>query len=228
MEPKNPNAVSFLAAVGWSEDDFTAAYGQCFKIMGEKHMSEKERLSELLPQRILAICGLSWNPESKNRNRDFERYASAVAAETALVKLYRKKLLITCAPARALRKDLHDLFLSWTPARAQIVPGQSGLQMRQRWEFADNVSIEEEVGDEQHPDIEESQDFTLMRTEWDASRSTSKASKKRAAKVQKDSIEDMLETLKSSKLLHCADPKVPLGTLESLSAFAISILGHVI
>lgn len=226
--PLNQNAVKFLEVVGMSETEFIEAYGACFSIMGEKHITGKERLSKVLAQRILAISGLSWNVESKNRARDWERYASAAAGETALVQMYRKKLLIACAPARALRKDLHDLFLSWASQRTQIMLGsQPGLQTLKRWEFADNIYIAEEEIDEPHPDLEPYPDFSKMRAEWGASLGTGKASKKKDGKVQKDSIDGMLGMLKSNKYLHCSDPEASLGTLESLSAFAISILGHV-
>lgn len=195
--------------------------------MGEKHITEKERLSKVLPQRILAISGLSWNSDSKNKTRDWERYASTVAGETALVRLYRKKLLLECAPARALRKDLHDLLLSWSTNRAEIrTTGKVGLRMVQRWEFADNIYIEDEEAADKRSDL----DFVKMRSEWDASQVTEVSGKivrRKVGKVQKDSIENMLETIKSNKYLHCSDPEVSSGTLESLSAFAISILGHV-
>jgi hypothetical protein len=224
--PLNQNAEKFLAAVGWSEDEFVSAYGACYSIMGEKRITEKERLSKVLAQRILAISGLSWNTESKNRSRDWERYACAATGETALVQVYRKKLLISCPPARVLRKDLHDLFISWTTNRAQIpTGGQSGLNILHRWEFADNIYIgEDEIA-------EQPMDFSKMREEWGASLGTgktSKASKIKVAKVKKDSIDSMLQMLKSNKFLHCSDPKASNGTLESLAAFAISVLGHVI
>jgi hypothetical protein len=168
------------------------------------------------------MSGLSWNSDSKNKPRDWEQYASAATAETGLVQMYRKKLLIACQPARALRKDLHDVFISWTTTRAQIpTSGRSGLQVLQRWEFADNIYVEE-------VEVEEPRtDFAKMRTEWEASQGPSKASKKKVAKLPKDSIDALLEKLKTNKYLHCSDPDASLGTLESLAAFAISVLGHV-
>ena len=218
-----PKAQAFLTAVGWSADQFLLAYAACFGIMGEPRITAKERLSKALAARLLAISGLSWAPESKNRGRDWERFASAASAETALVELYRKKLLLECAPARALRKDLHDLFLSWATHQAQIpTDGGSGLTIAQRWEFADKIYI-------QASDVEEQrQDFTKTRMAWEVATGTSKASKQKAKKVPKDSIEAMLEGLKSNKYLQCSDQEEgSVGTLESLSAFAISILGHV-
>jgi len=224
--PLKKKAVKFLEAVGWSESNFVSAYGACFSVMGEKHITGKERLSKDLSQRILAMSGLSWNSDSKNKPRDWERYASAVAVETALVQLYRKKLLLECAPARALRNDLWKLFISWSTNRAEIrMGGTAGLKIVQRWEFADNIDVEEDATGEQSTDL----DFGKMRTEWEASQGTGGTGKgsKKAGKAQKDSIEGMLEKIKSNKLLHCSDPEVSAGTLESLSAFAISILGHV-
>jgi hypothetical protein len=222
----NPIAEAFLAAVEWSEADFLSTYAACFSIMGETQMGDKERLSKVLVQRILAISGLAWNTDSKNRGRDWERYASAATAETALVQFYRKKLLMGCAPARALRKDLYDLFLSWAMPRAELpTGGQSEVRIVRRWEFADNVDL----ADVQGVEVEEQRpDFHKMRLDWGASVGTGKASKQKAAKPPKDSIDAMLEGLKSNKFLHCSHPDASAGTLESLSAFAISVLGHVI
>ena len=224
LTPLHKHATIFLAGVEWSEDDFLSAYAACFSIMGETQLTEKERLSKDLLQRILAMSGLSWNTDSKNRGRDWERYAVAATGEAALVQLHRKKLLTGCAPARALRKDLYDLFLSWAADRAEIpTGGQSGLQIVRRWEFADDINLSDipdsEI-DEQRPDLEK------MRVDWDASIAAGKASKK-VVKQPKDSIDAMLEGLKSNKFLHCSNQDASLGTLESLSAFAISILGHV-
>jgi hypothetical protein len=229
----NSSAHTFLAAVEWSEADFLSAYAACFSIMGETRMTEKERLSKVLVQRILAISGLSWNADSKNRGRDWERYASAATGETALVQLYRKKLLMGCAPARALRKDLYELFLSWALRRSEIVTGGgSQMQTVRRWEFADMIDLADVQGGE----VEEQRpDFDKMRLDWDTSLGTGKgkgkgkgkASGKKAVKPPKDSIEAMLEGLKANKFLHSSNPDASAGTLESLAAFAISVLGHV-
>jgi hypothetical protein len=210
-----------MAAVGWSDSDFTSAYGACYKIMGQKHITDTERLSASLSQRILAISGLSWNPDSKNRVRDWERYACAVTGETALVQLYRKKLLITCGPARVLRKELCSLFIHWTASRAQLIPGQSGVQAIKRWEFADNLDIQDNERDVPPTD------FVKLRTEWETSVENNKASKKKAGKGKKGGIDSMLDKLKMNKLLHCSDPDASPGTLESICAFAISVIGHV-
>jgi hypothetical protein len=194
--------------------------------MGEAHMTEKERLSKDVPQRILAMSGLSWNTDSRNRGRDWERYASAATAETALIQMYRKKLLTECGPARSLRKDLYDLFLSWTIDRAEIPSGgQSGLTIVRRWEFADNIDMTEIQASE----IEEQRpNFDKMRMDWEAAVAIGKASKRRGPKPPKDDIDTMLKLIKSNKYLKCANEDASLSTLESLSAYAISILGHVI
>lgn len=185
-------------------------------------MSDNERLSKTLPTRILATSGLSWNHDSRNKPRDWERYATAATGETGLVQMYREKLLRGCPPANALRKDLHDIFFSWSASKARIpTGGQEGYHISKLWEFADNISITDSEVQQSRPD------FGKMRLEWEESVGTGIGSKKKARKAQKDSIATMLQGLKSNKFLHCSDDDVPKGTLESLSAFAITILGHV-
>lgn len=219
-----PKAQAFLMAVGWSEDRFLSAYAACFGIMGKPRIMAKEWLSKALTARLLAISGLSWALDSKNRGCDWEHFASAASVEMALVELYRKKLLLESAPARALHKDLHDLFLSWVTNQVQIPSdGGSGLMIVQCWEFADNIYIQASEVEELHPD------FTKIRIAWEAATGTSKVLKQKVKKAPKDSIEAMLDGLKSNKYLQCLDQEeASVGTLESLSVFAISILGHVV
>jgi hypothetical protein len=95
--------------------------------------------------------------------------------------------------------------------------------MSRKWEFADGLYVKEP---EEQTGIQHA-DFGEMRTKWVASQASGKASKKKGGKVSKEDIDAMLERLKSNKLLHSSNPEDSNGTLESLSAFAISILGHV-
>jgi hypothetical protein len=110
----NLQAFSFLTSVGWSREDFLSTNSACFSIMGERWITEKEHLFSHLAYCILVMSGLSWNPDSKNWIYDWMCPTSAVTGETALVQLYRKKLLTKCASACMLQKDLYDVFLSLT------------------------------------------------------------------------------------------------------------------
>ena len=209
---------TFLQAVGSTEQEFTRAYGEIFNLMHRK-VERKMRLGNSLPTCLLAVSGLPYNNNSRNKPCDWEKAASGLVAEAFLLQTYRKKLLDACGPARALRITLHDIFIKWIlfALDASFVDKKSGHVVTKRWEFADNIEIGEIKVDADMPDVE------TLQSNWQASMASGKGSKSR----KRDPIEALLDPLKKSKYLHCSEPGVASGTQESIVAFAMAILGMV-
>ena len=95
-----------------------------------------------------------WRKESKNKTRDYQKYAIAAYLEETLVPTYRETLFEQSAAAALLRFELHDLLSKHAKKRAVIVPSTKKTQTVQRYDFPDglpdprnDVSYTEDLGD---------------------------------------------------------------------------------
>ncbi|KAI9442816.1 hypothetical protein BJY52DRAFT_1194722, partial [Lactarius psammicola] len=140
---KEPVAMSeFLSAVNWTADRLKKEYDTIREMMSKHQFTRDNRLSNHRGTRLLTMCGLPWNPESQNKPRDFAMIATAVSVESAVVNTYRENLLGLCPGARALRKDLHSLFIEFAvPHSIQNDAGDDIIHCI--WEFPDSISSDE-------------------------------------------------------------------------------------
>jgi hypothetical protein len=88
-----------------------------------------------------------WRKESKNRHRDYQKYAIAAYLEETLVPTYREKLLEQSVAAADLRRDLHDLLSKRAKKKAIIVPGSKKAETVQRYNFPDGLGVPPNVSE---------------------------------------------------------------------------------
>jgi hypothetical protein len=167
---------------------------------------------------MVTMSGLPWGIDSRHKNRDWGRVVCGLVAEAFLVRTYRKKLLDACASARALRVRLHGVFLKRIDYVVdEEAPSGSGHAILKVWEFADKIGVGEIEANVDTADIQ------ALQTDWQASLSFSKISRPE----KRDAIQKMLDPLINSKYLHCSEPGVEPGTVESIVSFAIGIIESV-
>ena len=131
-------AKAILSRLGCTDSQFTASYNQVISAMDKPIHSDRElRTSGILSHRLVSMSALSWNTASRSRPRDWGLTATAFALEAAYIPQYRNKLLADCFGARAVRADLHKLFLSVTE------PEMAGTKVVVEWSFADNINLGE-------------------------------------------------------------------------------------
>jgi len=175
------DAQDFLKAVKCSQDGFITAYTRVFDMMASvKSIDATLRFSKDRPTRILAMTGLNWTSDSKNRNRDWEKVATAVVVESVLIASYREKLLKDCRPANLLRTELQNFFYKRTTPWTQIsTKGNAPILVTdKRWIFADGIYVDV-------TDANDADDQTTLRSEWKAGASNKPSQKKgRSKKTQ--------------------------------------------
>lgn len=88
-----------------------------------------------------------WRKESKNKNRDYQKYAIAAFVEETLVSTYRENLLEQSSAAAALRHELHDLLSKHAKKKAVIVPGTKKTETVQRYNFPDGIDDQADVAE---------------------------------------------------------------------------------
>ena len=148
--PPQPQIVTdFLKSIKLSQEDFVINYGRIFLIMSTAKAQDRAlRLSPDLATRIFAMLGLYWTSDSKNRSRDWDKVASAVVSETALIATYREDMLKSCPQVRALRQELHDFFFGiakpWHRLHQPTPDTPLEATPNKEWFFPDKIVITEE------------------------------------------------------------------------------------
>jgi hypothetical protein len=207
-----------LDIVGWSDDKFGQTYGRLLKFMnGHYPFQVEHRLSDDLGTVLVTTSGLTWNPTSRNKVRDYNNIAIVAALETAIIPVYREDLLHACAFARAMRKDMYRIM---SDAASPIRRHDADRVMTKIWYFPDGIPFDfDEDADlsanlpaEPHPD-------TLF-ANLEVARSTAK-------KKKNDPVTNIIEDLLNHPFLACSEPGVPPGTVETSAFCYILAIHHV-
>jgi hypothetical protein len=170
-----------------------------------------QRLSPRLGTRILAVSGLSWNAKSQNKKRDYTNIAVAVTLECINLASYRKELTKDCTSANNMRQELYEYFFSIARPHHEAFAG-NGVQPRnfrpkliKEWEFADLVPIVQDsdgmVVDAGHDPINLKETLDNARTKME--------------RLKKDPRTRFVNNIVNNTLLHCSNPSLPKGTLET-------------
>ncbi|KAI9432001.1 hypothetical protein BJY52DRAFT_1199379 [Lactarius psammicola] len=211
---KEPVAMSeFLSAVNWTADRLKKEYDTIREMMSKHQFTRDNRLSNHRGTRLLTMCGLPWNPESQNKPRDFAMIATAVSVESAVVNTYRENLLGLCPGARALRKDLHSLFIEFAvPHSIQNDAGDDIIHCI--WEFPDSISSDESA------DRHKPYNLKVLLDQWQSAHDT-------FVNDTKDPIMVAMQTLEKNRFLACSDPDAPPGAIETLAHHLITGLSEI-
>ena len=207
----------FFSSFKFPEDAFFSYQKKIFALMSLPDLDHRVRMSSEMPDRILAMCGLSWNKQSSYKARDWSNVATAVLIESVFIGVYREDMLKALDGANAMRKDLRDYFLSIAMTYHWPASGPGGSQDEATvpmtlWMFADNIEPREvEVPSYRHVAMQKK----LM------------ASKRSTEKARKTLFTKTIGGLQNNKYLMCSDPGVPAGTLETSAHHLIAALAKV-
>jgi hypothetical protein len=195
-----------LEVVGWSHDKFFYSYRKLLSFMNSNYPFKSEhRLNPDLGTVLVTTSGLTWNPDSQNKVRDYNNIAIVATLETAIIPAYRKDLLRHCVLACAMRRDMHETMTDCaSPSRRQT----ADRVMSKVWFFPDGIppEFEEDAGlsdgskEMIHPDTMYADVEQVHLAD---------------AKKKKDTVTNLIMGLLKNSLLLCREPGVAPGTVES-------------
>jgi hypothetical protein len=216
-EPEMKTLNAYLVRFGLEVVSFCKLFDATLEAMVKN--GREERLSKDLAARLIPVCGVTWNVDSRNRARDWGQVVIAGVLEPLVIQTYREGMLRKIGAARALRRELREYFLSIAVENATEVRDKKGsrkLKYVKEWCFADDLPQDEEDGfmAEDEPEAEK-----LLKDVADAY--------VRGPKGKKDPVAALVEGIEKCSLVHCSDSGVGKGVLETIVARCVSIIINV-
>ena len=135
----------FVKSLHWTDMKYFMEWKANMKIMEVTSYDRAHRVSDRRGERFVVMSGLAWNKQSRAKERDWAPTVAAITLETALVENYRENLLRMSDGAYALRKELHDFFLSFTTIHYETHPTTNEIMRTKTWDFPDGYGLLKDV-----------------------------------------------------------------------------------
>lgn len=238
-------AEKFVKSLGWTNLHYFAEWKANMKVMElSTYDDRKHRVSNRRGERFVVMSGLTWNKQSRSKERDWAATVAAITLETAIVEKYREKLLRMCNGAYELRKEMLEYFSSITIGHYETHPSTGEIIKNRSWEFPDGYKLPVDVdasgdsGDKTgitgttgkaggtsttgHTSMTGRYNPEAMRKELHKVNPIIVTSKRR-----KESVQSQIRNLTKNKYLWSSNSKASNGSLETLAYHCIVTLWRV-
>jgi len=220
----------FLTSVKWNVVRFAYEWKQNFALWEFKEFTRAHRIAYRRGERMHVMSGLSWNHQSRAKERDWTLPNAAVTLETALVESYRRDLLEVCPGAGRLREEMRKYLMSIANPFHLIEP-HTGKDITQKdWDFPDmfpsfpnrvpQESTESSDASEPRPPPVKVYNPVEMTKALDEVKLDSMKGKEKTGFAS-------IDGLMRNKFLWCTDERATPGTLETKAHDCIASLSHV-
>lgn len=208
------SAEFFLQKLGVELVNFGHRWRTLFELMPLFPFTRDNRTAKDRGERMLTMSGLSWNPKSQNKTRDWGNIVAAITIETIVVESYREDLLQSCSGACTIREEAYAYFLSHAVEHYKRANMTSRPEMVTEWVFADAYNLDVGArGGKQYNSAD-------LRKYLDTAHATT-------TRMKKDPIRTWVEGIEKNKLLWSSDDGAGKGSVETLAHHCISTLAHV-
>jgi len=209
-------AATLVRSLNFTLTQYVHEWGANLNAMGRKSFEREHRTSDRKGERMLVMSGLTWNPKSQSKRRDWHNVVSAITLETGLVDSYRGALLEACPGACAIREEMLVYLRSISMPYYITDPVTSEPKKTQDWMFPDGIAHTVSTSGNRPYDPD------LLRKEHNAAKATDAM-----ITGKRDGVHTLIEGLRKNKLLWSSDSDAKKGTLETLAHHCLEALAHV-
>jgi hypothetical protein len=212
------DAECIMNDLGWKIQNYYWQWSFVTGLMSIKDFDQANRIAYNDAERMLVMSGLTWNHQSKAKDRDWINVVGAVTVELMLVGSYRLPLLMSCRGACALREEIlaHMRSIATVVTVDHPITGQ--IVKMVAWDFSDGIPTPLcNSGANDVPIY----NADTMRKDFDRLSSSQQSNK---AKANNDPVSKAIDSLVKNKFLWTSKNGVSPGTLETLAYRSIANL----